>query len=99
YGRLFALLHERYAARLGKARWGDQSPGIEPLADDVLTAYPDARFLHLVRAPRDVYAAELERGRGGPGSVGAETAAWLRSIRLGERNVRRHASAYRLVRY
>jgi hypothetical protein len=99
YGRLFALLHERYAARLGKGRWGDQSPGIERVADEVLAAYPDARFLHLVRDPRDVYAAELERRSAGPGTVGAVTAAWLRSVRLGERNARRHPGSYRLVRY
>jgi sulfotransferase family protein len=99
YPRLFALLHERYAARLGKTRWGDQSPGNERFADEVMAAYPDARFLHLVRDPRDVVAAERERRPGRPGVTGAATTAWLRSIRLAERNAERHAGAYLLVRY
>ncbi len=99
YARLFALVHERYAERCGKPRWGDQSPSIERFADQVLASYEDARFVHLIRDPRDCYAAARERGIHGPGAVGPFTAAWLRSASLAEGNAARYPDAYRAIRY
>jgi hypothetical protein len=99
YARLFALAHEQYAERNGKARWGDQSPGIERFADRLVASYAGARILHLVRDPRDAYHAETERGVRGPGAVGSFTAAWGRSAELAARNGGRYPDASMLVRY
>jgi hypothetical protein len=100
YGRLFALMHEQVAERNGKPRWGDQSAGIEAYADAVLAAYPGARFIHMMRDPRDRFAAELEREpRRRPGDVGRSVAAWAWSAHHAERNRGRHPDDYLVVRY
>jgi Sulfotransferase family len=99
YGRLFGLFHEQYAERSGKPRWGDQTARIERSADQIFSENPRARFLHLVRDPRDRFAALLERGRRRPGAVGQATAVWLASASDALRNQRRYAGRYEVLRY
>jgi hypothetical protein len=100
YARLFALLHEQVAARHGKPRWGDQSASIEAFADDVMAAYPGARFIHLIRDPRDRFTAELQRDpRRRAGDTGRSVGAWLRSARFADRNRARYPEGYLILRY
>ena len=40
YPRLFALIEEQYAQRLGRPRWGDKSLNTERYADQIFEAYP-----------------------------------------------------------
>lgn len=99
YARLFALLHEHYAERAGKPRWGDQTGLIERYADPIFKAHPDARMLHMVRDPRDRYEASLEMWPDGKGRVGAATGRWLYSAWLARRNLARYPGRYMIVRY
>lgn len=99
YARLFELIEQQVADRLGKPRWGDKSLHTERHADEILRAYPGARILHMVRDPRDRFASVLVRWKVRRGDVGAGTAAWLASVELGERSQRRYPDQYRLVRY
>jgi hypothetical protein len=99
YARLFWLVEQQVADRLGKPRWGDKSLHTERHAEEILEAYPGARILHMVRDPRDRYASVLVRWKVRRGDVGAGTAAWLDSVELGERSQRRHPDQYRIVRY
>lgn len=99
YGRLFELLEAHHAERLGKPRWGDKSLHTERYADLVFRTFPSARILHMVRDPRDRHASVLRRWKRVRGGVGASTAAWVASVRLGERNTRDFAGRYRMVRY
>ena len=99
YAHLFAVVQEQYAARNGKLRWGDQTGLVERYADEIFQSYPDVRFVHMVRDPRDRYAESRARWPGGRLGAGGATARWLFSIRLGQRNARRHGDRYRLLRY
>ena len=99
YARLFALLQEQNAQRLGKSRWGDKSLNSEQYVDVILHAYPAATMIHVVRDPRDRYASQLTHRGVGRGGVGAGAAMWLWSARLGERSQRRYSDRYRVVRY
>jgi len=99
YARLFALIHEQYAERNGKPRWGDQSAGVESFAEEILTSYPGARMIHMVRDPRDTYVALLDKGLRRAGAVGRATASWLSSVGLAERHAARHPESYRIIRY
>ena len=83
YARLFALMEEQHAARLGRPRWGDKSLHTERYADRVFEHFPNARIIHMVRDPRDRYASVLKRWKKVRGGAGASTAAWIASIRLG----------------
>lgn len=98
YGRLFALLEQQQAERMNRPRWGDKSLDTERYADAIFAAYPTAKFLHMIRDPRDRYASAKTRWNA-RGRVGAGTAQWLASIRLARRNARRHPDHYRVVRY
>jgi hypothetical protein len=99
YARLFALVHEQYARREGKARWGDQTGFVERFADELMRAYVAARVVHMVRDPRDRYAAILARGYRHPFPRWRATSNWLASARLAVRNRRRYPNAYMVVRY
>lgn len=99
YARLFALLEEHHAERLGKPRWGDKSLNTERYAEPIVAAYPGARILHMVRDPRDRYASSLVRWQLRRGGIGAGTAEWLASAREAMQNERRFPGQYRVVRY
>lgn len=99
YARLFALLEEHYAEKMGKPRWGDKSLNTERYADEIMTAYPGVKIIHLMRDPRDRFASSLSRWKVLRGGVGAGTAMWLNSNRLAERNQKRYPDQYKIVRY
>lgn len=99
YPRLFALLEQQHAERLGKPRWGDKSLNTERYVDDIFAAYPGARMIHMIRDPRDRYASALTRWKKIQGKVGAGTAIWLSSMNLAKRNQQRYPDRYKIVRY
>jgi hypothetical protein len=43
-----------YAARLGKTRWGDKTPGYNTMMTLIESVVPDVHFIHVVRDGRDV---------------------------------------------
>jgi hypothetical protein len=99
YARLFGMLHAHHAMRLGKRRWGEQLGFVERFADPIFASYPAAKMIHLVRDPRSRYEASIGDGRGRPGAVGWDTARWVRSAELAQRNLERFPSGYLVVRY
>ena len=99
YGRLFALFHQHYAARLGKHRWGDKSLNTERFVNAIFATYPAAKMIHMIRDPRDRYASARTRWKRMRGKVGVATAMWLSSMELAERNRERYPDSYKIVRY
>lgn len=99
YARLFGLIHQQHAERVGKERWGDQSGRFEGCVGAFLNAYPAATVVHLVRDPRDRYEALLSRHAARPGDVGRTTASWLRSVATAKHVRRTHPDAYLVVRF
>jgi len=99
YGRLFGLLEEQVAGRSGKPRWGDKSLELERYTERILSDFPQARILHMIRDPRDRLASVLTRWRVRRGDVGVGTAAWLWSARLARGHVAAHPDNYMAVRY
>lgn len=99
YSRLFALVHEHFAERAGKPRWGDQSSLIERYAKPIFATMPGVRIIHMVRDPRDRYEGSLSMWPSGRGRAGAAAARWRYSLDLGERNALRWPDRYRLLRY
>jgi hypothetical protein len=99
YERLFAVIHQQHAQRCGKARWGDQAGMIEGRARQVLSAYPCAQMIHMIRDPRTRYGVGGERHRQLPGKLGWETARWRHSADLATHNLQRFPGRYHIVRY
>lgn len=99
YGRLFGLLQQHHAERMGKSRWGDKSLDTERYADAIFAEYPTATILHMIRDPRDRYSSAISRWQGGRSRVGGGTAVWLTSARLARRHLQKYPERYRIVRY
>ena len=97
YGRLFALFHEHFAESAGKRRWGAQIGLIENYAVVIFTDYPDARMLHMVRDPRTRQQQASDKHRQRTGKTGWETAKWLHSAGLAQRNEARYPDRYLVV--
>ena len=96
YGRLFALIHGHRAEQVGRPRWGDKSLHSELHADQVFAEFPNARFIHIVRDPRDRYASEKRKFSSNEASA---TARWSVSAWMARRNRRRYPQRYMVVRY
>lgn len=99
YPRLFELIWRQVAAREGKPRWGDKSLMTERFARLIFESYPGARILHMMRDPRDRFASVQARWGNRLGGVGAGTAEWMQSARLGLSNQASFPGSYRIVRY
>lgn len=59
-GSALGAVYRGYAARFGKARWGDKRPVYFRRVEAIRQMFPEAQFVHLVRDGRDC-AASLKR--------------------------------------
>jgi len=99
YGRVFALFQQHNAERTGKPRWGDKSLHTEHYIEQVLSEFPNAKFIHMSRDPRDRYASVRKRfGKDTP-RLGASTARWLLSMRAAEKSRQKYPANYKIIRF
>ena len=84
-----AAIYEEYRRTHGKERWGCKSTFMVEHVDTVLAHYPQARFVWLVRDPRDV-AASAKRSVFGPYHPYLTAGLWVREQQLGQRALERH---------
>lgn len=55
YSDILRAIYGAYAKREGKQRWGDKTPWNTFDLPELIQAFPDAQFVHIVRDGRDVY--------------------------------------------
>lgn len=99
YGRLFSLFLSQYAESSSAPIWGTQSAWLDKYADEVFEAHPDTRVIHVVRDPRDRYAAVKAHWPGGRGQAGGAAAKWNKAMRLVEANSHRYPGRYMALRF
>jgi Sulfotransferase family len=87
-----------YARREGKKRFGDKTPAYLSAVDELLSVWPDARVVVLVRDARAV-ALSIAGLPFGPNNPYAAAAWWARGIRTGLEAERRHPEQVLTVRY
>ena len=68
------------ARREGKSRWVEKTPYNAGHIDRILSAWPGAKMIHVVRDPRDVYASMVEIGKWSEPAVFAEH--WCNTVGL-----------------
>ncbi|PKN62566.1 MAG: hypothetical protein CVU57_23785 [Deltaproteobacteria bacterium HGW-Deltaproteobacteria-15] len=57
------LLLSRYALSRGKRRWVEKTPGNILHLQRIYRSWPDARVVHIIRDPRDVFASLKQAGK------------------------------------
>lgn len=87
-----------YARQAGKPRWGDKTPHYVHHIGALLSVWPHARFVILVRDGRDV-ALSVRRMPFGPNNAWAAASWWARGIRAVQRAQAEHPAAVMTVRY
>lgn len=56
-GSAAGIVYRAYARRFDKERWGDKRPGYFSYIPELLSMFPDAQLIHLVRDGRDCVAS------------------------------------------
>lgn len=77
-------------------RWGDKTPLNTFYLKEILSVFPDARFIHVLRDGRDVVRSYVELNRY---DIQEAAARWTRSVRLSRQFGRRHPDRFTEVRY
>lgn len=78
----------RYAAQRGKKRWGEKTPKNILRIDYLFRLFPNARFIHMIRDPRDVHCSVKEKAqtttaRWSDITADATARGWVKSIGRG----------------
>jgi hypothetical protein len=84
YPELVSAVFDWYAARHGKHRWGDKTPGYVSHLPLLLSVFPDAQFVHVLRDGRDVVAS-LSEQVWGPRRPVIGAFRWRRKVSAGRR--------------
>jgi hypothetical protein len=98
-GRLFDVLHSQEARRRGKPRWGDKSLHHEHCAEDILSEFPQATIIHIVRDPRDRFASASRRYAARDKSASSIAGRWIESALMARANTRQFGDRYLVVRF
>ena len=99
YERLFELLQLQLMERRGRTRWGHKSLGAERHARTILSAYPTAAMVHVLRDPSRPVCLPRPAPSATPKRRGRGAAMWQWSERLAWRNSRQFDGRYLVVRY
>jgi hypothetical protein len=92
-------VYEAYARHHGKTRYADKTPSYVLSMDLLASAFPEARFIHLIRDGRDVALSYLDADFGSR-TLGQAAVYWNRFVRAGRAAGERCGPArYREVRY
>lgn len=82
FAAVVATLFESHARRDGKRRWGDKTPQYATCIPLLVDLFPDARFIHIHRDPRDVVPSWIAAPFG-PTNPFVAAAAWDRLVMAG----------------
>jgi Sulfotransferase family len=95
-----ATLMAEVARRQGKPRWAEKTPGNIAHADRIWAAWPDAKIVHIIRDPRDVFASLVEAKKWDSAEEFADR--WVSTIGRGLRlkgEINPSAQSYLAIRY
>jgi Sulfotransferase family len=71
----------QYAARFGKSRWGDKTPGYFAIMREIEDQLPEVRFVHLIRDGRDVAVSKRHLWFGAGPDIEDQARNWVGYIR------------------
>ena len=98
YAQAMREVFTLYAERHGKTRYAEKTPMNVMHIPFLARAFPEARFIHMIRDGRDVALSYLDTDFG-VDSLGESAIYWRRFVRKGRRDGRRLGGRYREIRY
>lgn len=91
-------VYAQYAAVNGKTRYGDKTPLYVKHMPEIAAAFPEARFVHVIRDGRDV-ALSIVDAHFGPSRIGPAADLWRRRVEAGRAAGRALGDRYTEIRY
>jgi hypothetical protein len=79
------------------ARWGDKTPMNTFYLDRILSVFPNALFIHMIRDGRDVVKSMLEAGR--YKTIHEAAARWIRSVQIARDFGKKYQGNYYEIKY
>ncbi|AMM41430.1 protein-tyrosine sulfotransferase [Candidatus Desulfofervidus auxilii] len=98
YKAIFTKLIKEYAKQHNKTRWGEKTPGHLEYVKTILSFYPHAKMIHIIRDPRDV-ALSLKKVPWGSRDVFPIARFWKRYINIPKKMKVIHSYSYLEIRY
>jgi hypothetical protein len=80
--QLIECVHRLYAQMYGKHQWGQKTPRFVRYGDLLKLAFPDARFIHLIRDPRAVVSS-LTRSNTHRTNIYFAAKRWAKDVQAG----------------
>ncbi len=90
---------DRYAEKLGKEIPALKTPNNERYAKEIFEHFPNAKFVHLIRDPRNVEASRYRRTKVWADEPLYHIAVWRESVRLAETNKAQFPDQYMVIKY
>jgi hypothetical protein len=98
FAEVLEVLYGEFARVEGKSRWGDKTPHYVTNLPILAGLFPDARFIHIYRDPRDVVHSWEGRSFR-PGNTYCGARDWRRMVATGRRDGATLGERYLEIRY
>ncbi len=100
FGHVCSGLLEVYASNVGRKRWGLKNPLSELYFEDILRYFPNTKFVHVLRDPRDVAVSHRSKRHDPFGYIPLKHIMhWKSSYRLAQTNTNKHPGHYITIQY
>lgn len=94
-----AFFLNNYKEKLNKTIPGIKTPNSEVFADEIFNFFPNAKFIHLIRDPRNTEASRLRMTSFLGDEPGFHLKVWKRSVRLAFENQKKYPNDYLVIKY
>jgi hypothetical protein len=98
YKSIIQILLKEYAEKYGKMRWGEKTPGHFLYINTILSLFPEARIIHVIRDPRAV-ALSNKKVPWGHRDVFAHARLWNKYMKTSINYATYHAKSYMEIKY
>lgn len=99
YAKLVGVFLDEHRRLIGKEVIGHKCPNSERHFETIIEAIPSAKFIQLVRDPRDVAESYANKESFGTLELGALFDRWRESVAIGTRETNRNPGQFLMVKY